>query len=716
MNTKARELQYFFFSHYFSDGLRITLGVLLPSLLFSQLGDFATGLTLSLGALCVSIVDSPGPVRHKRNGMLYGSLILFAVALLTGYAHMHPVTMGLEVLLLSFFFSMFTLYGSRAAAMGTAALLVMILMMDKELAPAQVPGYSALILAGGVWYMILSLLFFQIRPYRQAQQALGECIHEVSKFLRLRATFYTLETNLEQDYNKLVAQQVVVSEKQDAVRELLFKSRQLVKESTTASRTLLLTFVDVVDLYEQITASHYDYADLRERFGDTGIMEQIAHLIRQTAEELDNVGVAVQSNMRYKKQTDLNAALERLKAQIDAVGEGDNSVSTLVLKKILINLRNLITRINDILAYFDPEREHGLSRRADLEYARFVSHEKFDPGKFFDNLTFSSSVFKYSFRVGLVCLFGFLITKFINYGHHSYWVLLTIIVILKPGFSLTKQRNYQRIVGTIVGGFIGILVLYFIPDKTVQFVLLLVLMVGTYSFIRINYIISVIFMTPYILILFSFLGIGHLDLVEERVVDTLIGSSIAFAASYIVFPSWEAETIHGVMAGMLRANISYLRKVGESLSGRNVEETAYKLARKDVYVSAANLSGAFQRMLSEPKRTQRNSKEVHKFVVLNHILSSNIATLSADLTEPGYKLALVHENLRPLRRALGILNEGLRKLEPATAANTVDNLPIVVEPAGNTAVQVADPALRDQLTFIQKLSNDIYKIIDSMVG
>jgi len=718
MNNKAREIQYFIYSQYFSDGLRITFGVLLPSLLFSWLGQLETGLTLSLGALCISIADSPGPVVHKRNGMLYCNLFVFAVAMLTGFARANIWTMGLEVLLLSFFFSMFVVYGNRAAALGTAALLVMILMMDKRLEPGQVPGYSAIILGGGVWYMVFSLLSFRIRPYRQAQQALGECIHEIAKFLRLKAEFYTLKTNLEQDYDKVVAQQVVVSQKQDAVRELLFKSRQLMKESTPASRSLLLAFVDVVDLYEQITASHYDYATIRARFGATGVLEQIALLIRQTAEELDQVGVAIQSNTRYRRSADLNLALEQLKIKIDAVGDQVHGSSNLSLKKILINLRNLTQRLNSIMAYFDSNTPAAatITGRSNLEYTRFVSHEGFDAGKFFDNLTLSSSVFKHALRVAVLCLFGFAVTKFITYGHHSYWVLLTIIVILKPGYSLTKQRNYQRMIGTVAGGFVGIIILYFIPDKTVQFVLLLFLMIGTYSFIRINYVISVIFMTPYILILFSFLGIGHLDLVEERIVDTLIGSAIAFTGSYLIFPSWESETIKGLMHDVLKANSNYLRLLAESLWGREVEVLDYRLARKEVYVSAANLSGAFQRMLSEPKRTQRNSKEVHKFVVLNHILSSNIATLSSAILDQEHQVVLAPDSLRPVRRSLAMLNEGLRRLDNDATDNQPESMAVTLELQQINIAETADPGLREQLEFIQRLSSDILKITDNFAG
>ena len=120
--------------------------------------------------------------------------------------------------------------------------------------------YSATILAGGVWYMLFSLIFFGIRPYRAAQQALGENIADMVKFLRIKADFYLPDTDIDENYRKLVSQQIQVSQHQDAVREMLFKSRVMVRESTNASRILVLTFVDLVDMYEQIMATHYDYS------------------------------------------------------------------------------------------------------------------------------------------------------------------------------------------------------------------------------------------------------------------------------------------------------------------------------------------------------------------------------------------------------------------------------------------------------------------------
>src|SRR5260221_11350242 len=266
MKINTREINSFFYSQYFSDGLRITIGILLPSIILLQFNRFDLGLTLSLGALCICVIDNPGPVSYKRNAMAIGNICLFLVAVTTGFARLNVYTLGLEITLFSFLFSMFTVYGNRAASVGTSALLVMIFMIDKALKPADVIGFSAIILAGGIWYMLFSVLFFEVRPYRSAQQTLGESINDIAKFLRIKADFYLPETNIDENYRKLVSQQIKVSQSQDAVREILFKSRVLIRESTHASRILVLTFVDLVDMFEKIMATHYDYEYIREKF------------------------------------------------------------------------------------------------------------------------------------------------------------------------------------------------------------------------------------------------------------------------------------------------------------------------------------------------------------------------------------------------------------------------------------------------------------------
>ncbi|MBE7175436.1 MAG: FUSC family protein [Mucilaginibacter polytrichastri] len=711
MRSRTRDIKQFLYGHYFSDGIRISLGVLLPSLIFSQVHRFEMGVTISLGALCVSIADNPGPLVHKRNGMLFCTLFIVAVSLLTGLVNGSPVLLGATVALLSFFFSMFAVYGNRATSVGTAALVVMVLTMDKRYPLPDMLIHTMLIAGGGLWYMLLSLSSYQILPYRPAQQTLGECIMQVARFMRIKADFYTSGADFTPLFSRLVDQQIIVNQEQDNVREMLFKSRLMVKESTKNGRMLILTFVDVVDLFEQIMATHYDYPEIHARFERTGILSRIESVIRKLANELDNIGFAILSNNRFRSRFNGVEELETLRLEIEEVANIPGIESNLVLRKILVNLRNINQRISAIQSYFGSSLPDNGLLNEQLELPRFITHQDYDWRLLRNNLNIRSSSFKHALRVSLVTLIGFLVSKLFYSGTHSYWIVLTILVVLKPGFGLSKERSYQRLVGTFAGGIIGMLVLYFFPDKTVQFILLLFFMVGTYSFQRINYITSVVFMTPYILILFNFLGAGDFNIVKERVLDTLIGSAIAFLAIYVIFPNWESEQLRDNLGEVLKANKRYLQVLLDLLSGKKVTWADYRVARKEVYVSSANLAAAFQRMLTEPKNKQKESKEVQKFVVLNHILSSYIANMTTSMLENDAQTAS-HDQVRLARKAIAVLSEAIRKIEPDYAADPPSETATVspVIPDDNTESQL----ITEQLDFVNKISGDIARTADNL--
>ena len=701
---RSQQIRYFLFSQYLSDGIRITLEIIIPAVVFSFLGDLETGLALSLGALCVSISDGPGPVIHKKNSMLLCNILVFISAFLTGMLNGNMLSLGFLILSASFIFTMFSVYGNRATSVGFAALLIMILQMTKVIPAEQVFKESLLILCGGVWYMAVALLFYRLTPYRPAQRSLGDCIHETAKYLLIKSEMYNPKSDPEEQYQKLLQQQISVNETQNAVRELLFKNRELLKESTHAGRLLVLTFVDVVDLFEHIMATWYDYNVLRKKYIATGILEEISLIIKKIAGEMNNIGEAIQANSSYKKEFDLISELTILKEKIDALPEKEN---TFMLKKILVNLRNLGEKTDAILNYFNEDVSLKGELRSRKEYSRFVTHQKINWPVFKNNLTFESSIFRHSLRVMITCGAGFAVSKLLSHGHHSYWILMTIIIILKPAFSLTKKKNSDRLLGTIGGGIVGLLLLYFVHDKTVLFALIIFFMLGTYTFKTLNYIVMVIFLTPYVLILFHFLGLGALNVASERLMDTAIGSALAAMASYFLFPQWESGQLQTYMADVLKANIHYLKKLKDLFCGNKISSLDYKLVRKELFVSTANLSAALHRMLSEPKNKQSHRKEIYEFVVLNHVLSSNVASLTAVMI---HKENSFKEFINPVKSSINILEESLQKLNKnySKENNPIDTNPFV---AANKTV---DNQLKEQLDFIYKVSTDIGKITSLM--
>jgi uncharacterized membrane protein (TIGR01666 family) len=627
-----KQYKSFITSQYLSDGVRITAGVALPAIILGYFGLLPVGISFSLGAMCVSGTDLPGPVHHRSNGMLICSLLIFVVSILTALAAPHPVLLGITITVFCFLFSMIGVYGSRSIAIGVGALLVMILNIDNYISNWQILYNALYILAGGLWYTALSLLLYGFRPFKLTQQALGDCITTTAAYLRARAAFYDRRANVDDVYKQLWEQQVALEQKQQLVRDLLFKSRAVVKESTNTGRTLVMIFTETVDLFEKIMTAYQDYKTLHRYFDGTDILGRFQQVIIELADELETIGIAVQSGRPSVEPETLAGHVQDLKAYYngfrDKTRTPDNIEAFISLRHILQSIEDLAATLHVLHLYTTYDRKHSLSFSGKLEYDKFITHQDIDIKVLKDNLSMQSNTFRHSLRVSIATLAGFLISKMLHIGH-SYWILLTIVVILKPTYSFTKKRNYERLLGTVTGALLGLLILYFIKDRNLLFGLMIVLMIGTYSFLRWKYLLAVILMTSYILLLFHLLYASNFRLIFfDRLIDTAAGSAIAIAANFFLVPAWEKEKIKIYMAEAINNNIAYFSTIASTFAGKPFTTLQYKLSRKNAFVALANLSDAFTRMLSEPKGKQPHIQQIHQFVVFNHMLTSHIATLS----------------------------------------------------------------------------------------
>lgn len=628
-----KEYRSFINSHYLTEGVRITAGIVLPALILSYFDLLNIGVVVSLGAMSVSITDNPGPIHHRRNGMLACIVVNTVIATLTGFAAPHQFTLGILIFFACFLFSMFGVFGTRANSVGVSALLIMVLNMERPNEGWNVLINTAYILAGGLWYMLLSLTLYGFRPYKLAQQALGDCIIATADYMRVRAAFYEKEVDYDKTYQQMLEQQIVVHESQNLVRELLFKSRNIIKESTNTGRTLVMIFTDIVDLFERTMSSYQDYKALHDAFDEDDILEQYRQLVLELSNELDETGIAVKSGRASRETGLLSEHIIKTKTFFDAFRDSKRNAanvdSFISLRHILNSIEDIAGRIHTLHLYTTYDREVTKQMSKPVEYDKFITHEPVRLKLLRDNLSFQSNTFRHALRTSIATVTGYIISLFLPLGH-SYWILLTIIVILKPAYSLTKKRNYERLLGTIIGALIGFGILYFIRDNNILFAIMLLLMIGTYSLLRTNYMFSVIFMTPYILLLFHILSNANFEtIITDRVIDTAIGSVIAFLANILLLPAYEQEQMNRYMQEAIVSNKNYFRDIASAFTGNRVSNTLYKISRKNAFVALANLSDAFTRMLSEPKRQQKNIEELHQFVVLNHMLTSHIATLSS---------------------------------------------------------------------------------------
>lgn len=677
-----RTYKKFFSSHYLYEGVRITAGVVIPVIVSSCFNEATIGVTMALGAMAVSLSDNAGPIHHRRNGMVAVIVLMCLTAMLVGVVVRSPATEALLLLVLPFLFSIIGVYGTRPASIGTAVLLIMVLNIDKRLTPEMAVQNALLTAGGGIWYFFLSSFLHTLRPYRLAQQILGECIGETANYLRCKALFYGEHVDYETAYNQLLDLQVKVHASQQAVRDILFKTRSVVNDSTFTGRVLLMSFLDTVDLFERIMTSQQDYKLLHEKMDDTHLLGSFRQSILLLADDLEGLAIAFQSVVASKPNESSAENVKQLgekfqQARDRFMGE-DNLEAFISLRHVLDSIRDLQSRIDTLHNYSTYDKKALATSERNVEFNRYVSPSDFNVGLLLGNLNFRSNIFRHSLRVSIAMLAGFILSLVLPIDH-DYWILLTIIVILKPAYSLTKTRNFQRLTGTLIGGTIGVGILYLVKDSHALVAIIVICMVAAYSLIRTNYLLCVIFMTAYVLLAIHFLKPGNFNLlVQARLVDTAIGSVICIILIFLIPPVWEESQIISLCIKAIQANAAYFMYMASAFTGNEIAQTEYKFLRKETFVALANLSDAFQRMMNEPKRKQQQGEDIHQLVVASHVLASHIASLSAyrqnlaaGFSSPMYQ-PVIHGTVTTLNEASQILEHNKQLQKPAT-----NNLPTV---------------------------------------
>ncbi|MFZ4260763.1 FUSC family membrane protein [Sphingobacterium sp. HJSM2_6] len=705
---KTKEISNFFYGQYFADGLRITIGCIVPILICATLGKFLLGTYISLGALLVGLSDTPGAPSHRRTGMIASFIICLATQFLTVLVNANMWLMAILLGGLCFIYSMFAVFNARAATVGSMGILIMLINIEDSKTLEEEWLFLLYFTIGGLWYMLISFSITQVRPYRLAQQELSESIRHVADFIRLRAKFYDTRIAIDENYSKLIEKQIVVHEHQENVRDLLFQSKRSIKDTTKIGRFLTLTFNDVVDLFEQAMTTHYDYEQIRKVYGHTGILKDFKIVLIKIASELDHLAYQLNANRVPKPMYDFNEDIDHLLISIEKIDHREG-LNTIPLKKILISIRSISIFIHNIYNY-SVIRPNQIQKQEIEEANKFIQTEHIEWKKFRNNLALDSSIFRHALRMAIVMSGTYIILNLndFNAGNMgSFWVLLTIMVILKPGFGLTKERNVQRLLGTVIGGVIGALVLMTIHSEVIRFILLIFFFLTAYSLFRVNYIMAVLFMTPYVLIMLSFSGVNTVDVAKERIFDTFLGGMIAFISSYIIFPNWESFQIKSNIRKLLIANYRYLAQAIHLLAGEEISVTNYKLTRKEIYISSANMGSTFQRMLSEPKWRQKSTKEVNKIVILNHILSSYGATLLTSINE-ATDSNYTKEHVVLLKKILSNLAKSIEAVmeKDDISFQEEKNFP-------ELTVETLDPAesklITEQLQFLNKITADLYK-------
>jgi uncharacterized membrane protein YccC len=218
------------------------------------------------------------------------------------------------------------------------------------------------------------------------------------------------------------------------------------------------------------------------------------------------------------------------------------------------------------------------------------------------NLNFDSAAFRHAIRLAVCIAVGDLLAYWIDW-RRSYWIPMTIAIVLKPDFTATFSRGVLRLAGTFLGLVLATGLFHILPSSIASEVAL----VAVLSFILrcfgpANYGIFVCAVTALVVVMFAANGVDPKDVIAARGLNTAVGGTIALLA-YWVWPTWERTQSSENMARMLDAYRVYFRAVRErytkpdTSAGQELDSSrvAARLAR-------SNLAGNFRRTCERAQR------------------------------------------------------------------------------------------------------------------
>jgi len=678
----STEIKKFLYGQYFFGGLRTAIGVAAPALAAILLfHDQAIGFTIAIGAVATCVLDMPGPLKYKTNDMLACSLIGFLAALLTGIASADSLTLWLTVVPMTFVLSIIQVYGNKWQQISLAALLIMVLTIGEQYDVVDATIHALWILAGSIWYTGWSNAVSRWQWLRIERQAIAECMFSTAAYLRTRGDFYDLEIDLDDSYRLLVTRQIAAIDRQEAARDIVLRNLPEFRsgELDTMRRGLFNLFINSVDLHDTMVAAHIDYAQLRSVLGRCDTMLFLRDAVHKIAHDFEDVGLAVLEGRPSYPKVSVKAELRALEYEIELMRKRDAPTQQPEIYGSVVSTYRRIWSASRL-----TEKMHRNTRadeikpetamRVDQALNRFLSSRRFAVGLVFSNLTFASPIFRHALRVTLAVAVGLWIGKLLPVTN-GYWIVMTTIIILKPGFSLTRQRNTQRMIGTVLGCAATVALILTVKSPHLLMAVMFACMLMSYSLVLFNYTASVAFTSSWVLLLLHLLAPGGIRIVGERAIDTFVGSALAVAASYL-FPYWEYRVMGKLVQDMIASTGRYFDAVcAPGLMPKNPatlkdgdldRDYRYRLTRRNVHIAFANLGNAFQRMMMEPKAQQRFVPELNELLVQSHVLASQItaaAPLMTALATPANETLL-----QPLQRAFGVVRDNLQQAEAAGGA------------------------------------------------
>lgn len=632
MKELLTSIEIFLKGSDFYRGIRLTFAVITPLVVLNFLGYFEYAPAIAMGAFLNAPGDIPGSLKRKVNAILISTALTMLITATILFCKPYLLLVIVALAVFSFFVSFISVYGFRGSMVSFSGLLAMVLAfaVEKE-TPVDILSHVLLIGCGGLWYLLISYLFRKLSPKKDEIQFLSDSMTLIGEYLILRARLLTKISKRRELIQKAFVLQSQINEKHETLRELLLLERKRSGRSHYDEKHLLI-FISSVNIFELIEAKHLDYNEIDRLFSDRKHLKAFKDLNKVMGRHLMTLSELLIQNDKISDNDTLIPALSKAK---EAISKYVEDIQLPKAREGALALRNLydyqenifdeISAIRRVMANVKDASKVSLKRQ---NTSQFLTLQEYRLNVIIQNFSWNSTLFRHALRFTVAIIFAFILGTLLDI-RNTYWILLTIIVIMRPNYGLTKERSKERIIGTLIGAAIAIGIVLLTQNIIVYGVLAIISLTLAFSLIQQNLRSAAAFITINIIFVYSLINPDAFQVIQYRVIDTIIGAGIAVIANYTLWPSWEALNLKNVLVDALHKNRTYLLATQELYYDKNKNELNYKLARKEAFLAISNLNAAFQRLTQDPKSKQVEFQLIYDMVTLNQTMVSAIASIGS---------------------------------------------------------------------------------------
>ncbi|MDO9145176.1 FUSC family membrane protein [Rhodoferax sp.] len=641
-------------SYYVSNGLAAALGLLLiTGSIHLLLGEFAAA-AASVGVVVCIPPDQPAPKRGKFWQLLPAFLVGLPLFWAVQVLHAAPILLGLLLVPASFLAFLAGGWGKRGLPISISVMFAMVFSMA-------VPDHanhatnlttSLYFTLGAVAYLVWATLANALLNARYRVQLLADTLMALATLMRSQAQQFSPETVPASGVRAplvgtLLQQQAALADQLQAARDILLESPSSTRRQQLADMLML-----VLDMRDHLLVCNLDLDTLKTHPGHEPVLSSLRGVLEALADEIDALADALLLGRTPASLASHRPQLENLPwGQASAV-PGNGAPAAI----LAMGMSSRIGLMNDdclrliALARGDVAPNVSLVR---ANWELFVSPTVWSWAPFYALWRWNAPPLRHAIRAALAMGTAYAVSLALPWGTHDYWILLTIVVVLRGSLAQTLERRNSRAIGTLIGCVVAGLLLYAHISP------LLVLLVATlaqalaHAFALKKYLVTAVAATVLGLLQVQMLNAGPSPAFDvlERMFDTLLGVTIAWAFSYVL-PSWERGQIAALVARTLAAQARHARValgLWQLQAVDNAPEIQWRLARREAFDSLSALVQATQRSLSEPRAVRPPLEPLGRLLALSYQLLAQLTTVKTMLLQQRGRLT-PHEIELPLQQ------------------------------------------------------------------